>query len=133
MKTHYKKTIEPYFTDVEKGDKTFELRYNDCDFQPNDELVLKQFIDGQLTGKEITKTIATMLDHIEEEGLEEGYVILDIDKDAPFVICEYDPERKIKVGDAVRDYFEGVVSYVLRDVPQYGLKPGYCIYSRKIQ
>lgn len=40
MSEHVLKTIEPYFSAVESGDKTFEIRRNDRAFQKGDTLVL---------------------------------------------------------------------------------------------
>lgn len=41
---HELKTIPPYFADVTKGKKTFEVRVNDRDFQEGDYLTLREFI-----------------------------------------------------------------------------------------
>lgn len=43
MKTHYLKTLPAYFDAVHRGDKTFEIRSNDRDFQTGDTLVLQEY------------------------------------------------------------------------------------------
>jgi len=43
MQIHELKTIDPFYSQVESGDKTFELRYNDRDFQKGDYLLLKRY------------------------------------------------------------------------------------------
>jgi hypothetical protein len=45
MKIHELKTIEPYFSQVETGEKTFEIRYNDRNYQKGDYLLLQKY-DG---------------------------------------------------------------------------------------
>jgi|TARA_Y100000310_G_scaffold298310_1_gene332146 hypothetical protein len=43
MKTHELKTEPKYFGRLVSGDKTFEIRKNDRDFQVGDELILKEY------------------------------------------------------------------------------------------
>lgn len=45
-KTHHLKTLPVYFDAVRRGDKTFEIRKNDRDFQTGDTLVLEEFKGG---------------------------------------------------------------------------------------
>lgn len=40
MTTHTLKTVEPYFSQVLSGEKTFEVRRNDRAYQRGDELIL---------------------------------------------------------------------------------------------
>ncbi len=42
-KHHYLKTVEPYFSDVKKGLKLFEVRKNDRDFQVGDIIYLTRY------------------------------------------------------------------------------------------
>lgn len=44
VKWHDLKTWPPYFQQILDGDKTFDLRINDRDFQPGDYLIFREFI-----------------------------------------------------------------------------------------
>jgi hypothetical protein len=75
--THELKTLSCYFSKVITGEKTFEVRKNDRDFNLHDDLILKE-IDmlGNYTGREVKKTVTYILDA--REYVKEGYVILAI-------------------------------------------------------
>ena len=55
MKIHTKKCIQPFFRGVQSGDKTFEIRVNDCDYKKGDLIIQREFdqfddtYSGQLT------------------------------------------------------------------------------------
>lgn len=81
MNTHYLKTVQPFFDEVESDRKTAELRFDDRSFAVGDVLVLQEFlpspapgIRGALTGKEL-RAIVT---HITRDypALTPGYVML---------------------------------------------------------
>ena len=71
---HYVKITPKYYIDVEKGVKNFEVRFNDRDYQLYDILHLREFADGEFTGREITKEICYILDS--PEYCKTGYVII---------------------------------------------------------
>jgi hypothetical protein len=50
MKVHELKTWPEYFKAIKKGEKTFELRKNDRDFEKGDILVLREFIPCKICG-----------------------------------------------------------------------------------
>lgn len=75
--THDLKILPKYFEDVLSGIKTFELRENDRNFKTEDMLRLREFSDGEYTGREVLKRITYILEG-GSYGLEEGYVILAI-------------------------------------------------------
>lgn len=77
MKIHDKKLIQPYFDDVYYGNKTFEVRKNDCDYRISDLMVLREFDknDNKYTGAFILTKIVYKL---ESFGVEKGYCILGI-------------------------------------------------------
>ena len=77
MKTHTLKIRKIYAMSVLYGQKTFEIRENDRDFQVGD--------------------------HVK------------------FIVVDDDME--------MTDEYE--ITYVLKDVPQYGLKKGYCVFTIK--
>lgn len=81
MKTHYKKIMPQYFNEVVNGNKTFELRANDCGYKKGDKLILQEIIidirtmSKTYTGNEIEKEISYVFKD-ELYGLESGYCIL---------------------------------------------------------
>lgn len=76
MKTHIKKLTQPFFDDVWNGDKRFELRKNDCDYEVNDLIILEEYdpISNTYSGRKIRAHITYVLK--DYDGLEEGYCIL---------------------------------------------------------
>lgn len=73
-KTHSVKILPEYFEAVISGEKTFEIRYNDRDYKVGDLLCLKEFCDGDYTGRETVREICYMLD--DPTCCKEGYVVL---------------------------------------------------------
>lgn len=82
--THTLKTIQPYFDQVIKGEKTFELRKNDRNFQIGDILILQEFDDGAYTGREKDFVVTYILKDCPQFGLMDGYAILGIKEDEPY-------------------------------------------------
>lgn len=78
MKTHNKKLIQPYFDDVWNGNKTFEIRKNDCDYQVGDILILCEFDEktSRYTGAWLVVKIVYKIEDF--AGIENGYCILGI-------------------------------------------------------
>ena len=77
MNTHELKTLPQYFEQVWSGNKRFEVRKNDRDFQLGDCLVLKEYQqDGRYTKRLITCNISYVLKDF--EGIEKGYCVLGI-------------------------------------------------------
>ena len=89
MKLHELKIKHEYLVEITLGNKMFELRKNDRDYQVGD---LIRFIKAE------------RIRSVHEIEWEEP----DIDKDALYKI-----------------------TYILKDVPEYGLKKGYCILGIK--
>ena len=76
QKTHEVKLGAEFFEDVLHNRKTFELRKNDRDYRVGDLLVLKEFKNGEETGRECTRYINYMLE--DYTGLAEGYCVMSI-------------------------------------------------------
>ena len=80
MKIHPLKTKAAYWDRVASGDKPFDLRVNDRDFQRGDQVVLiRQPSDENdplimSVGEELTREITYVLSNF--DGLEAGYCIL---------------------------------------------------------
>lgn len=75
--THKLKTWPEYFARISNGDKTFEVRKNDRDFQTGDVLWLKEFDPktGTYTGNELTTTVTYIL-HGGKFGIEQDTVVM---------------------------------------------------------
>ena len=68
--------IKPeYFNAVLEGKKTFEIRNNDRNFQVDDSITLKEFDEGQYTGRSIGTFEITYVLKGPCYGLQEGYCI----------------------------------------------------------
>lgn len=76
-RVHELKILPKYFRQVLKGNKTFELRKDDRNYNAGDKLILKEFEDERFTGCQLEKTI-TYVFKGGQYGLEKGYVILAI-------------------------------------------------------
>lgn len=75
---HALKTVEPHFTELWEGRKTFELRKNDRDFKVGDRLFLRLY-DGQTFGNKGLMAEVTHILSDFPDGLKEGYCILSIE------------------------------------------------------
>lgn len=75
-KIHDLKILPTYFTHVAKGQKTFELRYDDRDYCVCDLLLLREWSNGEYTGRRIMVEVTYLLKGF--NGLKDGWVILGI-------------------------------------------------------
>lgn len=73
---HYLKIKPEYYRAIEQGIKTFEVRFNDCNFQVYDVLHLQEWCEEGYTGREITAEITYILS--DERFVKEGYVVMSI-------------------------------------------------------
>ena len=78
MKIHELKILPEYFDAVRCGDKRFEIRKNDRNFQRGDILRLKEFDGKEYTGEEIDVFVRYVL-YDWPDGLQDGYCIMSID------------------------------------------------------
>jgi hypothetical protein len=78
MKYHELKTWPQYFQAIVDGDKTFEVRKNDRDFQVHDVLILKEYDPDkqEYTGNEVNVIVTYILR--EKPFCPDGYVIMAI-------------------------------------------------------
>lgn len=79
MKTHELKTWPQYFEQVVAGQKQFEIRKNDRDFQVGDVLVLDEYCPDRkvYTGNYAIVKIEYIL-HGGQFGIEPGYCVMSI-------------------------------------------------------
>ena len=63
MATHFLKTINPFFQQLWDGKKTFEIRFNDRNYQIDDVLVLQEYYSEErlFTGREIKVKVPYIL------------------------------------------------------------------------
>lgn len=78
MPTHALKTVQPYYGDIEKGIKTFEVRKNgDRVFKVGDKLLLQEFDPEKgYTGKEWEGEITYLM--TDSDYVKKGFVIFGI-------------------------------------------------------
>ncbi len=76
MKQHKIKLNIPFFDEVETGNKRFEIRLNDRDYEEGDVVIMKEFDsdNDRFTGRSIKKTIGFLTDYAQQEG----YVVFSI-------------------------------------------------------
>lgn len=76
---HELKSIPPFYQEVERGMKSFEVRKNDRNFQVGDKLYLREWIPAgsAYTGREKVVTIVYIL-HGGKFGIDTEYVVMGI-------------------------------------------------------
>lgn len=75
-KIHELKILPEYYNAVQCGVKNFELRKDDRDYQVGDWLILREWKDGEYTGKATGHAIRYILRDAQEYGLMKGYCII---------------------------------------------------------
>ena len=78
MTVHELKIKPEYYRDVVSGDKTFEIRKNDRNYQVGDLLVLSEFRNGDLTGSCVRCIVSYLIKGSEELGLDKDWCVLGI-------------------------------------------------------
>ena len=73
---HDLKKLPEYFSPVQSGLKTFEIRFNDRNFHTGDTLILREW-NRNYTGREISAKITYILHNF--SGLKEGYIAMSIE------------------------------------------------------
>ena len=81
MAIHELKTIQPFFNDIKSGEKTFELRKNDRNFDIMDKVILKEYdqMRNKFTGEMISIYITYILKN--RVGLDDDYCIFSFIKE----------------------------------------------------
>ncbi len=73
-KMHFLKSLPEYYHRVENGEKNFEIRKNDRDFQVGDAVVLQLWTPGAFKGPQIMKVIG----HISTYEQQPGYCVFSL-------------------------------------------------------
>jgi hypothetical protein len=81
---HSVKCIQPFYTALENGTKTFEVRWNDRDYRAGDTLIVNEVPECEPRMLDPTKrpmqfTVTYVLQG-EEWGIKKGYVILGLQR-----------------------------------------------------
>lgn len=74
--THDLKIRPEYFEAIVRGDKTFEVRFNDRNYQEHDILHLQEHDGENYTGRELSAEVTYLLDN--PGYCKEGFVIMSI-------------------------------------------------------
>ena len=78
MKVHILKTLPEYFELILIKQKTFEVRKNDRDFQPEDFLILQEYSECLYTGRCITIKAGFIL-FGGQYGIDQEYCVISLD------------------------------------------------------
>jgi len=71
---HYLKIKPEYYRAIERGEKTFEVRFNDRDYKKYDVLHLQEWCGGEYTGREIVADVSYLLD--DPDYCKDGFVVM---------------------------------------------------------
>ena len=82
MKTHELKILPQYFEAIQSKDKCFEIRKDDRAFAVGDKLILKEYSNGEYTGRTCERFVQYIHHGTGEFGLAEGYCVLGLSEDA---------------------------------------------------
>ena len=76
MKTVKKKILPEYYTSVQAGNKTFELRKDEDNINVGDILELKEWNGNNFTGRKIRAAVTYVLRDCKQYGLMDGHCII---------------------------------------------------------
>ena len=94
MREHNLKTWPAQFTEIVRGEKTFEFRRNDRDFELLDILVLREFVPlegGCYTGNSIRARVVTISKPEDGFGIPDGFCCMSIVV-SPRSYISYEPD-----------------------------------------
>ena len=74
---HFIKILPEWYKAVERGEKTFEVRFNDRNYQTYDYLHMQEWVNGVYTGREIIAEVIYILN--DPKFCKKGFVIMSID------------------------------------------------------
>jgi len=77
-KHHDLKTETAFFQAIERGDKTFEVRKNDRDFQRSDMVVLYETVNGIPTGRKLAPMEIVYILHGGVYGIAPDYCVMQL-------------------------------------------------------
>lgn len=71
------------FYDILGGKKNFDIQKNSHNFHENDQLIFREFEDGEYTGNELMRWVGYIQHGDGTNGLAEGWCILALKRSAP--------------------------------------------------
>ena len=80
MKTHELKILPQYFEDIVFGKKNFEIRKDDRGFSVGDKLVLKEWDNGEYSGRQVDRYVSYIHHGCGEFGISPDYCIMSLEK-----------------------------------------------------
>ncbi len=97
-----KKILPEYFVEVDKGNKTFEIRKDEDNIQAGDFLILREW-DGEYTGNQVIREVTYVLRNCPEYGLMDGYCIIGMNCLGwkwyePKVVCNQYGDNAVNIG-----------------------------------
>lgn len=113
MKFHELKIKQEYLDAVKSGIKPFEIRKNDRDFQVGD------IVNFKVVHNDLVPTNMYSIRELQEKG----FTVVERNDPSTY------PMKSFEVTKADEDVYQ--ITYVLKDVPQYGLHKDYCIFGLK--
>ena len=63
---------------MRRGRKTFELRKDEDDVQVGDVLILREWENGEYTGRKVERMVSYVLRNCPQYGLADGYCIISL-------------------------------------------------------
>jgi ASC-1-like (ASCH) protein len=75
---HHLKTETEYYQAIERGDKKFELRFNDREFKKYDMIYLEETVNGVYTGRKLDPFEIQYIFYGGKYGLDENYCIFSL-------------------------------------------------------
>lgn len=73
---HELKILPEYFEQLLTGNKTFELRKDDREYDRFDYLYLREYHNDRYTGREVMRHVTYIARNVEQYGLKKGFAIL---------------------------------------------------------
>lgn len=121
--THELKTWPEYFEAIVSGEKTFELRKDDRDFQVGDALLLREWdpITREYTGKSTRRGVSYILRNA-WFGIADGYVVLSLSQPMPEAAAQ---GWKLVPVEPTRDMLNAAIdvdSFKLGDISPLGFR-----------
>ena len=98
VKEHKLKILPEYFNKVITGEKTFEIRKNDRNFQVGDYILLQEFFEESYTDREQRVKITYITNYAQQEDYVVMSVVVSNTKDIEFAVLDQKINKIIFTG-----------------------------------